>query len=107
MSKVADGTACDGSLPTSRSPLPRTITAKDRLGGWQDSKIRKQIYQGRQTDELPAEAAKVRRALRLGAQLVDAAKDSAYANGSHPPAKDRVATSAWKGSGMGPADGRA
>ncbi len=40
---------------------------KDRLGGWQDSETRKQIYQDRQTDELRAEAAKVRRALRLGA----------------------------------------
>jgi hypothetical protein len=33
---------------------------KSRLGGWQDSEIRKQIYQDRQTDELRAEAAKVR-----------------------------------------------
>ena len=41
---------------------------KDRLGGWQDSATRKQIYQDRQTDELRAEAAKVRRALRLGAK---------------------------------------
>ena len=39
---------------------------KDRLGGWQDSETRKQIYQDRQTDELRAEAAKVRRELRLG-----------------------------------------
>ena len=39
---------------------------KDRLGGWQDSETRKQLYQDRQTDELRAEAAKVRRALRLG-----------------------------------------
>jgi hypothetical protein len=39
---------------------------KDRLGGWQDSETRKRIYQDRQTDELRAEAAKVRRALRLG-----------------------------------------
>ena len=39
---------------------------KDRLGGWQDSETRKHIYQDRQTDELRAEAAKVRRALRLG-----------------------------------------
>jgi hypothetical protein len=41
---------------------------KDRLGGWQDSETRKQIYQDRQTDELRAEAAKVRRELRLGAR---------------------------------------
>src|SRR6185437_8483444 len=41
---------------------------KDRLGGWQDSETRKQIYQDRQTDELRAEAAKVRRELRLGAK---------------------------------------
>ena len=39
---------------------------KDRLVGWQDSETRKQIYQDRQTDELRAEAAKVRRELRLG-----------------------------------------
>lgn len=39
---------------------------KDRLGGWQDSETRKQIYQDRYTDELRAEAAKVRRELRLG-----------------------------------------
>jgi len=37
---------------------------KDRLGGWQDPETRKQVYQDRQTDELRAEAAKVRRALR-------------------------------------------
>ena len=41
---------------------------KDRLGGWQDSETRKQIYQDRRTDELRAEAAKVRRELRLGAK---------------------------------------
>ena len=41
---------------------------KDRLGGWQDSETRKQIYQDRQTDEIRAEAAKVRRELRLGAK---------------------------------------
>ena len=41
---------------------------KDRLGGWQDSETRKQIYQDRQTDELRTEAAKVRRELRLGAK---------------------------------------
>ena len=41
---------------------------KDRLGGWQDSETRKQIYQDRQTDKLRADAAKVRRELRLGAK---------------------------------------
>ena len=40
---------------------------KHRLGGWQDSETRKPVCQDRQTDELRAEAAKVRRALRLGA----------------------------------------
>ena len=49
---------------------------KDRLGGWQDSETRKQIYQDRQTDELRAEAAKVRRELRMGT--------SAEANGAAP-----------------------
>jgi hypothetical protein len=42
---------------------------KDRLGGWQDSETRKQIYQDRQTDELRTEAAKVRRELRLGGKI--------------------------------------
>jgi hypothetical protein len=41
---------------------------KDRLGGWQDSETRKQIYQDRQTDELRTEASKVRRGLRHGVQ---------------------------------------
>ena len=50
---------------------------KDRLGGWQDSETRKQIYQDRQTDVLRAEAAKVRRELRLGTkQPVDGAEPS-------------------------------
>ena len=50
---------------------------KDRLGGWQDSETRKQIYQDRETDELRAEAAKVRRELRLsGKSPVNAAKSS-------------------------------
>ena len=39
---------------------------KDRLGGWQDSETRKHIYQDRETQELRAEAANVRRRLRLG-----------------------------------------
>jgi hypothetical protein len=34
---------------------------KDRLGGWQDSETRKSIYQDRETDELRAQAASVRR----------------------------------------------
>ena len=50
---------------------------KDRLGGWQDSETRKQIYQDRQTDELRAEAAKVRRALRLGALAAPNGKERA------------------------------
>jgi hypothetical protein len=39
---------------------------KDRLGGWQDSETRKQIYQGRETAELRTKAADVRRQIRLG-----------------------------------------
>src|SRR5438552_13299804 len=39
---------------------------KDRLGGWQDSETRKHIYQDRETQQLRAEAANVRRRLRLG-----------------------------------------
>jgi hypothetical protein len=42
---------------------------KDRLGGWQDSETRKSIYQDRETDALRAEAANVRRQLRLGKRL--------------------------------------
>ena len=42
---------------------------KDRLGGWQDSETRKTIYQDRQTDELRAQAASVRRQLRTGKGL--------------------------------------
>ena len=47
-------------------PATSDDRVKDRLVGWQDSETRKQIYQDRQTDELRAEAAKVRRELRLG-----------------------------------------
>lgn len=43
---------------------------KDRLGGWQDSETRKSIYQDRMTDALRAEAASVRRRLRLGKDLM-------------------------------------
>lgn len=42
---------------------------KDRLGGWQDSETRKSIYQDRETDELRAQAASVRRQLRIGRGL--------------------------------------
>ena len=42
---------------------------KDRLGGWQDSETRKSIYQDRETDALRAEAASVRRQLRIGRSL--------------------------------------
>ena len=42
---------------------------KDRLGGWQDSETRKQIYQDRETDRLRVEAASVRRRIRLGVDL--------------------------------------
>ena len=42
---------------------------KDRLGGWQDSETRKSIYQDRETDALRAQAASVRRQLRLGRGL--------------------------------------
>ena len=43
---------------------------KDRLGGWQDSETRKSIYQDRETDALRAQAANVRRQLRLGRGLI-------------------------------------
>ena len=43
---------------------------KDRLGGWQDSETRKSIYQDRETDALRAQAANVRRQLRLGRGLL-------------------------------------
>ena len=50
---------------------------KDRLGGWQDSETRKQVYQDRQADELRAEAATVRRTLRLGALAAPNGKERA------------------------------
>ncbi len=42
---------------------------KDRLGGWQDSETRKQIYQDRMTQQLRTQAASVRREIRLGAEV--------------------------------------
>jgi hypothetical protein len=42
---------------------------KDRLGGSQDSETRKHIYQDRETDEIRARAASVRRQLRMGIGL--------------------------------------
>ena len=39
---------------------------RDRLGSWQDSETRKQIYQDRMTQQLRAEAASVRREIRHG-----------------------------------------
>jgi hypothetical protein len=48
---------------------------KDRLGGWQDSETRKSIYQDRETDVLRAQAANVRRQLRIGRGLSVSAHD--------------------------------
>ncbi|HUF26024.1 MAG TPA: hypothetical protein VMM18_03485, partial [Gemmatimonadaceae bacterium] len=42
---------------------------KDRLGGWQHSETRKHIYQDRETDQLRAAAAGVRRQPMLGVGL--------------------------------------
>ena len=56
MWKVAIGTTCGASRRRRIRHDRRRV--KDRLGGWQDSETRKQIYQDRQTDELRAEAAK-------------------------------------------------
>ena len=56
---------------------------KDRLGGWQDSETRKSIYQDRETDALRAQAASVRRQLRIGRGLSvadDPAPSQAAAN---------------------------
>jgi hypothetical protein len=55
---------------------------KDRLGGWQDSETRKSIYQDRETDALRAQAAHVRRTLRIGRGLV-VATDEQRAVGSN------------------------
>ena len=55
---------------------------KDRLGGWQDSETRKQIYQDRHTDELRAQAAQVRRELRLGDRV--APSEASPSNGVGP-----------------------
>ncbi|MEO8564658.1 MAG: hypothetical protein ABI601_21485, partial [bacterium] len=58
---------------------------EDRLGGWQDSETRKQIYQDRRTDELRVQASRVRRELRLGATALRS--EASATNGS--PADDR------------------
>lgn len=56
---------------------------KDRLGGWQDSETRKSIYQDRETDELRAQAASVRRQLRIGRGLVITASALPVGEASH------------------------
>lgn len=63
---------------------------KDGLGGWQDSETRKHIHQDRETQELRAGAANVRRRLRLG--------PSAQAPSSEPNEPNRCNgfASAWK-----------
>jgi hypothetical protein len=53
------------SLDPRRESATTDDRVKDRLGGWQDSEARKQIYQDRQTGELRAQAAQVRREIRL------------------------------------------
>lgn len=58
---------------------------KDRLGGWQDSETRKSIYQDRETDELRAHAASVRRKLRIGRGLTVVASDT-----GHPESEDAL-----------------
>ena len=76
MRAIAEGDHVDGrgwyGLRRIAADLAESATTddrvKDRLGGWQHSETRKQIYQDRQTDELRTEAAKVRRELRLGAK---------------------------------------
>jgi hypothetical protein len=61
---------------------------KDRLGGWQDSETRKSIYQDRETDALRAQAASVRRQLRLGRGLV--VGDGRLVNSAVIPTNDHV-----------------
>jgi hypothetical protein len=75
---------------------------KDRLGGWQDSQTRKSIYQDRQTDALRAEAASVRRQLRLGRGLVvrdeharDRRGDAASAAPNEGPASHDEIEAVW------------
>ncbi len=55
---------------------------KDRLGGWQDSETRKSIYQDRETDELRAQAASLRRQLRIGRGLTVSVNSEAPATQS-------------------------
>jgi hypothetical protein len=62
---------------------------KDRLGGWQDSETRKSIYQDRETDDLRAQAASVRRQLRTGKGLAVPIKDVAIT-----PAPEQAASRA-------------
>jgi hypothetical protein len=57
---------------------------KDRLGGWQDSETRKSIYQDRETDELRAQAASVRRQLRIGRGLTMSIGNEASATKAAP-----------------------
>jgi hypothetical protein len=64
---------------------------KDRLGGWQDSETRKQIYQDRETAELRTKAAEVRRQIRLGRGLPSGEAAPAAPAGvppTHPAALD-------------------
>jgi hypothetical protein len=80
---------------------------KDRLGGWQDSETRKSIYQDRETDELRAQAASVRRRLRIGRGLVmlvndevpapqpDSHRSSSTLEGLSPPAENASIDELW------------
>lgn len=75
---------------------------KDRLGGWQDSETRKSIYQDRETDDLRAQAANVRRQLRIGRGLrvsdPTAGDEDASAPTRNMPLKDTIDSleEAWR-----------
>ena len=63
---------------------------KDRLGGWQHSETRKHIYQDRETDQLRAAAAGVRRQLRLGIGLPNALDSDARQESKRSDDMDRL-----------------
>ena len=63
---------------------------KDRFGGWQDSETRKHIYQDRETQELRAEAANVRRRPRLGPSAQAPSSEPNEPNGRPPVDLDAI-----------------
>jgi hypothetical protein len=80
--------------------MAETVThddrVKDRLGGWQDSETRKSIYQDRETDELRAQAASVRRQLRTGRGLRVVSSNECPAPDADDPAPSIDIDTLWE-----------